>query len=88
MNNILTSEERMVDYIVGNLNHVQTIVKPLKSKRDTLMNSESSVFIEDINSQYERAIRSAIAIDMCIQMPGINPDEAFLFVEKINIGEL
>lgn len=86
--NIYSREEICQHYIISNINRIQNIIKPYKLQRDALMLSESGVWHIDIQQQYNKILKSVIAVDMAVNIPGLTPLEALLFTEQLNIEEL
>ena len=87
MTEVYTTQERMQAYIIANLWRIQQIIAPLKTRRDSLLEDEDSLFRDDIKKQYIDRVAGALLTDMCIHLP-VDALEALCFIEELNLEEL
>lgn len=84
---IISKEEQIQNYIVGNLFEIQQLVKPYRLQRDALLTQEQGIWHLDVQSQYRKIIKSVIAVNLA-QALQITPLDALLAVEELRVDDL
>lgn len=83
-----TYHAEMISFASANLEYWQHLVKPIKDRRDQLLQEQDPVFRIDIEKQYVDRVKHVLLCDLCIRLRGIPTDTALIFIESINLKGL
>lgn len=83
-----TYHAEMISFASANFEYWQTLVLPIKERRDQLLEEQDPIFRQDIEKQYVDRIKHVLLCDLCIRLRGIPTDTALMFIEQINLKGL
>lgn len=84
---IITKEEQMMHFVTVNLPHIVELIKPYKQQRDALLQKEDGLFHHDISKQYDKIIKSVVAVFMTKHLQ-IDAFDAILFLDEMDTSLL